>query len=168
MIFVSTLFYSPFNLSRHRDTLACRQGRSVSTGWDRTPDLYFHWWARYISATVLSMNTKVQIWVLLKIKVYSVVRYNVASRSLQSDIGSSAIKLSPISLITDNVPHLCMYRCNKKESSCPPEGRSTRWGGGALGWQGDGGQGEARTHECWQHTFDILSFTPISQRILSY
>jgi hypothetical protein len=36
-----------------------------------------------------------------RIKVYSVIRYNVGLRSLQSDIGSSDIKLSPISLITD-------------------------------------------------------------------
>jgi hypothetical protein len=36
-----------------------------------------------------------------RIKVYSDIRYNVGLRSLQSDIGSSDIKLSPISLITD-------------------------------------------------------------------
>jgi hypothetical protein len=36
-----------------------------------------------------------------RIKVYSDFRYNVGLRSLQSDIGSSDIKLSPISLITD-------------------------------------------------------------------
>jgi hypothetical protein len=35
------------------------------------------------------------------IKVYSDIRYNVGLRSLQSDIGSSDNKLSPISLITD-------------------------------------------------------------------
>jgi hypothetical protein len=36
-----------------------------------------------------------------RIKVYSDIRYNVGLRSLQSDIGSSDIKLSPILLITD-------------------------------------------------------------------
>ncbi len=36
-----------------------------------------------------------------RIKVYSDIRYNVGLRSLPSDIGSSDIKLSPISLITD-------------------------------------------------------------------
>ncbi len=36
-----------------------------------------------------------------RIKVYSNIRYNVGLRSLQSDIGSSDIKLSPISLVTD-------------------------------------------------------------------
>jgi hypothetical protein len=36
-----------------------------------------------------------------QIKVYSDIRYNVGLCSLQSDIGSSDIKLSPISLITD-------------------------------------------------------------------
>ena len=36
-----------------------------------------------------------------RIKVYSDIRYNVGLRSLQSDIASSDIKLSPISLITD-------------------------------------------------------------------
>jgi hypothetical protein len=36
-----------------------------------------------------------------RIKVYSDIRYNVGLRSLQSDIGSSDIKLSPISLTTD-------------------------------------------------------------------
>jgi hypothetical protein len=43
------------------------------------------------------------------IKVYSDIRYNVGLRSLQSDIGSSDIKLSPISLITDIgvSAHLC-------------------------------------------------------------
>jgi hypothetical protein len=44
-----------------------------------------------------------------RIKVYSDIRYNVGLRSLQSDIGSSGIKLSPISLITDIgvSAHLC-------------------------------------------------------------
>ncbi len=44
------------------------------------------------------------------IKVYSDIRYNVGLRSLQSDIGSSDIKLSPISLITDIgvSAHLCV------------------------------------------------------------
>jgi hypothetical protein len=44
-----------------------------------------------------------------RIKVYSDIRYNVGLRSLQSDIGSSDIKLSPISLITDIgvSAHLC-------------------------------------------------------------
>ncbi len=36
-----------------------------------------------------------------QIKLYSDIRYNVWLRSLQSDIGSSDIKFSPISLITD-------------------------------------------------------------------
>ncbi len=36
-----------------------------------------------------------------RIKVYSDIWYNVGLRSIQSDIGSSDIKLSPISLITD-------------------------------------------------------------------
>jgi hypothetical protein len=36
-----------------------------------------------------------------RIKVYSDIRYNVGLHSLQSDIGSSDIKLSLISLITD-------------------------------------------------------------------
>jgi hypothetical protein len=36
-----------------------------------------------------------------RIKVYSDIRYNVRLRSLQYDFGSSEIKLSPISLITD-------------------------------------------------------------------
>jgi hypothetical protein len=35
------------------------------------------------------------------IQVYSNLRYNVGLRSLQSDIRSSDIQLSPISLITD-------------------------------------------------------------------
>ncbi len=45
-----------------------------------------------------------------RIKVYSDIRYNVGLRSLQSDIGSSDIKLSPISLITDIgvSAHLCL------------------------------------------------------------
>jgi hypothetical protein len=45
-----------------------------------------------------------------RIKVYSDIRYNVGFRSLQSDIGSSDIKLSPISLITDIgvSAHLCL------------------------------------------------------------
>jgi hypothetical protein len=44
-----------------------------------------------------------------RIKVYSDIRYNVGLRSLQSDIGSSDIKISPISLITDIgvSAHLC-------------------------------------------------------------
>ncbi len=44
-----------------------------------------------------------------RIKVYSDIRYNVGLCSLQSDIGSSDIKLSPISLITDIgvSAHLC-------------------------------------------------------------
>jgi hypothetical protein len=51
-----------------------------------------------------------------RIKVYSDIRYNVGLRSLQSDIRSSDIKLSPISLITDIgvSAHLCrrpMARC---------------------------------------------------------
>ncbi len=36
-----------------------------------------------------------------RIKVYSDIRYNDGLRSLQFDIGSSDIKLSPILLITD-------------------------------------------------------------------
>jgi hypothetical protein len=36
-----------------------------------------------------------------RIKVYSDIWYNVGFHSLQSDIGSSGIKLSPVSLITD-------------------------------------------------------------------
>jgi hypothetical protein len=36
-----------------------------------------------------------------RIKVYSDIQYNVGLCSLQSDTGSSDIKLSPISLITD-------------------------------------------------------------------
>jgi hypothetical protein len=46
-----------------------------------------------------------------RIKVYSDIRYNVGLRSLQSDIGSSYIKLSPISLITDIgvSAHLWLY-----------------------------------------------------------
>jgi hypothetical protein len=45
------------------------------------------------------------------IKVYSEIRHNVILRSLQSNIGSSDIKLSPISLITDIgvSAHLCQY-----------------------------------------------------------
>ncbi len=45
------------------------------------------------------------------IKVYSDIRYNVRFRSLQSDIGISDIKLSPISLITDIgvSAHLWLY-----------------------------------------------------------
>jgi hypothetical protein len=45
-----------------------------------------------------------------RIKFYSDIRYNVGLRSLQSDIGSSDIKLSPISLITDIgvSAHLCL------------------------------------------------------------
>ncbi len=45
-----------------------------------------------------------------RIKVYSDIRYNVGLRSLQSDIGSSDIKISPISLITDIgvSAHLCV------------------------------------------------------------
>jgi hypothetical protein len=44
-----------------------------------------------------------------RIKVYSDIRYNAGLSSLQSDIGSSDIKLSPISLITDIglSAHLC-------------------------------------------------------------
>jgi hypothetical protein len=34
-------------------------------------------------------------------KVYSDIRYNVGLSALQSDIGHSDIRLSPISLITD-------------------------------------------------------------------
>ncbi len=50
------------------------------------------------------------------IKVYSDIRYNVGLRSLQSDIGSSDIKLSPISLITDIgvSAHLCLLRMRSK------------------------------------------------------
>jgi hypothetical protein len=46
-----------------------------------------------------------------RIKVYSDIRYNVGLRSLQYNIGSSDIKLSPISLITDIgvSAHLCVY-----------------------------------------------------------
>ncbi len=36
-----------------------------------------------------------------QIKIYSDIQYNVGLCSLQSDIGSSDIKLSTISLITD-------------------------------------------------------------------
>ncbi len=45
-----------------------------------------------------------------RIIVYSDIRYNVGLRSVQSDIGSSDIKLSPISLITDIgvSAHLCL------------------------------------------------------------
>ncbi len=45
-----------------------------------------------------------------RIKVYSDIRNNVGLRSLQSDIGSSDIQLSPISLITDIglSAHLCL------------------------------------------------------------
>jgi hypothetical protein len=46
-----------------------------------------------------------------QIKVYSDIRYNVGLRSLQSNIASSDIKLSPISLITDIgvSAHLCCF-----------------------------------------------------------
>jgi hypothetical protein len=46
-----------------------------------------------------------------RIKVYSDIRFNVGLLSLQSDIGSSEMKLSPISLITDIgvSAHLCYY-----------------------------------------------------------
>jgi hypothetical protein len=45
-----------------------------------------------------------------RIKIYSDIRYNVRLCSLQSDIGSSDIKLSPISLIMDIgvSAHLCV------------------------------------------------------------
>ncbi len=50
-----------------------------------------------------------------QIKVYSDIRYNVGLHSLQSDIGSSDIKLSPISLIKDIgvSAHLCYYRIHR-------------------------------------------------------
>jgi hypothetical protein len=50
-----------------------------------------------------------------RIKVYSDIRYNVGFRSPQSDIGSSDIKLSPISLITDIgvSAHLWRLQCQK-------------------------------------------------------
>jgi hypothetical protein len=52
----------------------------------------------FFSATVLIYEF---LDVGYRIKVYSDIRYNVGLRSLQSDFGSSDIKLSPISLITD-------------------------------------------------------------------
>ncbi len=44
-----------------------------------------------------------------RLKVYSDIRYNVRLLSLQTDIGRSNVKLSPISLITDIgvSAHLC-------------------------------------------------------------
>jgi hypothetical protein len=44
-------------------------------------------------------------------KDYSDIRYNVGLCALQSDIGRSDIKLSPISLITDIglSAHLCLF-----------------------------------------------------------
>jgi hypothetical protein len=44
-----------------------------------------------------------------RIESYSDIRYNIRLRSLQSDIGSSDIKLSPISLITDNTMLTKLY-----------------------------------------------------------
>jgi hypothetical protein len=75
-----------------------------------------------------------------RIKVYSDIRYNVVLRSLQSDIGSSDIKLSPISLITDIglSAHLCFSignnrkKINVKEESVPMWG----WGMGIVGNNG--------------------------------
>ncbi len=54
-----------------------------------------------------------------RLKVYSDIRCNVVLRSLQSDIRSSNIKLSPISLITDIVvsAHLWTYPF---EATTPP------------------------------------------------
>jgi hypothetical protein len=46
-----------------------------------------------------------------RIKVYSDIRYNVGLRSLQSDIGSSDIKLSLISLITDIGVSAHLWQC---------------------------------------------------------
>jgi hypothetical protein len=54
----------------------------------------------YLTTTLRGYtNVKVGYWIWDK--VYSDIRYNVGLRALQSDIGRSNIRLSPISLITD-------------------------------------------------------------------
>jgi hypothetical protein len=59
---------------------------------------WFHSRAPYNSATMLNY----EVWdVEYRIKLYSDICYNVGFRSLQSNIGGSDIRLSPISLITE-------------------------------------------------------------------
>ncbi len=65
----------------------------------RTEDTCFYKRAPYISATVLIFEF-LDDGSNIRIKVYSNIQYNVGLRSLQSDIGSSDIKLSLKSLIT--------------------------------------------------------------------
>jgi hypothetical protein len=75
--------------------------------WIWTQDPCLHRRALYFSATMLIYEWMWNIG--YRIKVYSDIRYDVGLRSFQSDIGSSDIRLSPISLIT-NIgvsDHLC-------------------------------------------------------------
>ncbi len=67
--------------------------------WIRPQDPCLYRQAPYLSATALFACPISNI--QYRIKFYSNIRYNVGLCSLQSDIGSSNIKLSPISLITD-------------------------------------------------------------------
>jgi hypothetical protein len=68
--------------------------------WIRTPDPCFHRQAPYFSATVpIYEFLDVGYWI--SDKSLFRYRYNVGLCSLQSDIRSSDIKLSPISLITE-------------------------------------------------------------------
>jgi hypothetical protein len=64
----------------------------------QTQNPCFHRWAPYFSVTAQLYK---YLDVGYRIKVYSNIRYNVGHRSLQSDIGSSDIKLSLILVITD-------------------------------------------------------------------
>ncbi len=54
-------------------------------------------------------------------KVYSDIRYNVGLCALQSDIGRSNIRLSPVLLITDVglSAHLCLFRFKAKRVLLP-------------------------------------------------
>jgi hypothetical protein len=66
--------------------------------WNWTQAHQFHRRAPFLLANVLIWD---QLDVGYWIKLYSDIRYNVGLRFIQSDIGSSDKKLSPISLITD-------------------------------------------------------------------
>jgi hypothetical protein len=68
--------------------------------WIRTQDPSFHKRAPYLPATVLIYKTWMSD-IPYGIKDYSDIRYNYGLCSLRSDIGSSDIKFSPISLVTD-------------------------------------------------------------------
>jgi hypothetical protein len=75
-----------------------------------TQDISSQMRAPFFSATVLIYEC-LDVGYRISDKSLFRYQYNVGLRSLQSDIGSSDIKLSPISLITDIrvSAHLCIY-----------------------------------------------------------